>query len=154
MTSYIKWIIISITTVALFGFYLFTACRHQEDFMGNNGPSRQTVNKLLLIASEIMIGVCYVVILHFLAAIMFCFPDNMKKQRDWTIVNVSLFFVLFTLIAMLVFSLDIFANWPRMTFLLSTLFNLYTIVLQILYSPTKVEIRTKYPSRLTNAQVA
>ena len=154
MTSYTKWVIMSLTAALLFGFYLLKASRHQLDFMGKKSPDDQTVNKALLVTSEIMIGVCYVIILHYLVAIMFCFPDHMKRQRDWTLVNVSSFFVFFALIAMVDLSLDIFANWPRMTFLHQTLFNFYTILLQILYSPTKSEIRTKYPSRLTNAQLA
>ena len=50
-------------------------------------------------------------------------------------------------------SYGIFNNWPSIIFLNFSIFNSYVYILQYLYSPTKNEIRKKYPSRLSNAEI-
>ena len=75
-------------------------------------------------------------------------------ERDRTFISLSFYYLIFTLIVMLTLKLYVFGNGAIDTFMICTQLNIYVMTLQFLYSPTKTEIRKKYTSRLSNAQIA
>ena len=152
MKSPFKWILIVVTLALLSGFYLYTAYNYPVSYEGDRVHINGVTYKALKGFSLILVLMCYLIAFYHLVKVYVQYP--FKRQRYRTLLNVSLFHFFFSFIAFLSSSFYIFDNWPFMTYLLFTLLNTYVYILQILYSPTKKEIRIRYPSRLTNAEVA